>query len=57
MFIFQSLRKALEMNQNQVAALLANEYKYFVHMCINGLKGSDYSKVIEWYKLLIENVE
>jgi hypothetical protein len=30
MFIFSSLKKALEMSHNQVGGILANQYKYWV---------------------------
>jgi hypothetical protein len=57
MFIFSSLKKALEMTHNQVGGLLANQYKYLVHICVKGMKGADYTKIIEWYKLLFRNTE
>jgi hypothetical protein len=55
MFIFTSLKVALDMRHNQVAGLLANQHKYLIHLCVKGMKGRDYTKIMAWYKLLNAN--
>ena len=55
-FIFTSLKIALGMKQTQIGGLLANNHKYLAHMCIKGLKGKDFKKIINWYKLIYDNI-
>jgi len=45
------------MSHNQVGGLLANQYKFLVLICVKGMKGADYSKVIAWYQLLFYNAD
>jgi hypothetical protein len=44
------------MRHNQIGGLLANNHKYLIHLCIKGLKGKDYTKIIGWYKLIYDNI-
>ena len=45
------------MTQAQGAALLANNQKYLVHMCIKGMKGKDFKKIKNWYHLILQSVD
>jgi len=56
MFVFASLKISLGMRHNQVGGLLANQHKFLIHMCIKGMKGRDYSKIIAWYKLIYNHI-
>ena len=40
------------MKPKQATGLLANNNKLLTHLCIKGGKGSDFTQVLEWYKLL-----
>lgn len=53
-FILESLSQALGMNQSQAAALLANNQKFLHHMCVKGLKGRDYQRLVHWYRLIMQ---
>jgi hypothetical protein len=33
-------------------ALLANNHKYLMHICVKGSKGADYERVINWYSIV-----
>jgi hypothetical protein len=48
-FILLSLAKSLEMKPNQAAGLLSNNHKYLLHICVMGMKGGDFSKILFWY--------
>lgn len=52
MFIFTSLKISLNMSHNQVGGLLANKHKFLIQMCIQGLKGKNFTMIINWYKLI-----
>lgn len=54
-FILESLSQSLGLTQSQAAALLTNNQKYLMHLCIKGMKGKDYSKLTNWYKLIMHN--
>jgi len=45
------------MNSTQAAALLSTNHKFLIHLCINGMKGQDYSKLYNWYVLLFKSKE
>ena len=51
-YIITSLRISMGMRQNQVGILLANNHKFFIQLCVKGMKGADYSKLLNWYSLL-----
>lgn len=35
---------------------MANQHKFLVYMCIKGMKGRDFSKIQDWYKLINNNL-
>lgn len=43
------------MTHSQAAALLANSQKYLMHLNVKGMKGKKYSKLLVWYKLILQN--
>lgn len=43
------------MQQSQAAGLLANNQRYLVHMCQKGLKGRDYTKISNWFKMILQS--
>jgi hypothetical protein len=53
-FILEGLSQSLGMTQSQAAALLANNSKYLMHLCVKGMKGQDFSRLTNWYKLNIQ---
>ena len=55
-FVIESLSIALKMQSSQAAALLTQNQKFLVHICVKGMKGKDYSKLKVWYKLLLKQI-
>ena len=55
-FIIASLRLTLNMRANQIGGLLANQNKYLVLLCIKGMKNGDFTKLMNWYKQIINNI-
>lgn len=56
-YILESLSQSLGMNQSQAAALLANNQKFLVHMSVKGMKGRDYSRILNWYRLILQSTQ
>jgi hypothetical protein len=52
-FILVSLSLAFDLKPKQATSLLLNNQSILTHLCIKGGKGSDYSKVTAWYKLIL----
>jgi hypothetical protein len=48
------LGQSLGMTQSQAAALLANNSKYLMHLSVKGMKGADFTRIINWYKLNVQ---
>jgi hypothetical protein len=40
------------MQPGQATALLAGQQKFLIHLCVKGMTGRDYSKVLTWYQNL-----
>jgi len=55
-YIITSLKQSLSMRHNQVGGLLANQNKYLIVMCVKGMKNNDFSKILNWYKLILNNI-
>lgn len=55
-FVFATLKVSQGMNEAQVGGLLTNKHYYLIMMCINGMKGRNYGPVIEWLKLIYQNI-
>ena len=51
-FVLMSLAMAFDMKPKQALALLTNNHKYLMHICVKGVKGNDYEKVLNWYELV-----
>ena len=45
------------MNTTQAAALIANNMKYLVHLCVKGMKRDDFSQLHVWYEVLLQNYD
>ena len=45
------------MKGKQAAALLQDNQRYLYHICIRGMKGSNYKRVTQWYQLITEHAE
>ena len=52
-FILKSLMIAFEMKMKQAAALLQDNQKYLFHMCVKGMKGNNFTRVKQWYQLVL----
>lgn len=55
-FVLMSLAIAFEMKPKQAFALLTNNHKYLMHLCVKGGKGADFEKVINWYSVVYPHV-
>lgn len=44
------------MQPSQATALLAGNQKFLVFLCVKGLTGKDYSKLVTWYQYLYNQV-
>ena len=44
------------MSSKQTAGLLSDNHRYLYHLCIKGFKGSDFTKVTQWYQLMTPHV-
>jgi hypothetical protein len=44
------------MRFNEISGFLANNNKFFILLCIKGMKNNDYSKILSWYKLIYGNI-
>lgn len=49
-FILLSLAKSLGIKPKQAAGLLSNNHKYLIHIAVKGMKGNDFSKILNWYQ-------
>jgi hypothetical protein len=49
-FILLSLSQDLGVKPKQAAGLLSNNHKYLIHIAVKGMKGGDYSKMVQWYQ-------
>ena len=56
-FILESLSQSLGMSQSQAAALLANHSRFLHHMNVKGLKGNDYTRIMNWYRLIMQSTQ
>lgn len=56
LFIFASLRLGFGLKQSQVGGLLAAKNKFLILTCIKGTKGANYSSVLRWYTILLNNI-
>ena len=52
-FILKSLMIAFEMKMKQAAALLQDNQKYLFHICVKGMKGNNFTRVKQWYQLIL----
>lgn len=48
-FVIMSLALAFDLKPKQAFALLSNNLRYLLHICIRGTKGKQYEKVLKWY--------
>jgi hypothetical protein len=44
------LSQDLGIKPKQAAGLLSNNHKYLIHIAVKGMKGGDYSKIVQWYQ-------
>ena len=44
------------MQPTQATALLAGNQKFLVHLCVKGMTGRDYSKLVTWYSFLSNEI-
>jgi hypothetical protein len=55
-FIIDSLCQTLIMQPSQATALLAGHQKFLIYLCVKGMTGKDYTKLINWYTFLFDRV-
>ena len=56
-FIIKSIMVAYDMHMKQAAALLSDNHRYLYHMCIKGMKGSNFTRVEQWYHLMLPHAD
>ena len=56
-FVFNSLKLGMGIDNGQVAQLLQQNFRFLILLCVRGNKGGDYRAILDWYSLVINNVE
>lgn len=56
-FVFNSLKLGMGIDNGQVAQLLQQNFKFLILLCVRGNKGGDYRAILDWYSLVINNIE
>lgn len=56
-FVFNSLKLGMGIDNGQVAQLLQQNFRFLILLCVRGNKGGDYRAILDWYSLVINNIE
>ena len=54
-FLLLTLAHGLTLKPAQAAGLLADNQHYLRHIAVKGMKGHDYTRLGEWYRLVYEH--
>ena len=55
-FLLQTMSGAFKISTSQATALISNNQRYLIYICIKGMKGN-FTKLIDWYALLLSKVD